>query len=277
MAPKDKKKGTAMQAAGSVAVAKQYDYGEDDGAGFEAMTHEDFRIPFLVILQPLSPQVDEDHASYITGAKPGMICNTVTLDVFDKDEGVVIVPCHRTHHFIEWVPRDSGGGLVQVYDTGDEFVVTARDGASKFGKIDLPNGNELIETFGMFGILVSEDTRQQVMMAFSSTQIKAYKTWMTRVSSLLVKKEDGREVVPPLFAHRHRLTTRKFTNDKGTWYGWNVAYDGANAVDARIDPASRLYQDARDFRSSAKEFASDTIGRSINQEPAGEETPKGSM
>ena len=42
------------------------------GAGFEGATAEDFSIPFITILQKMSPQCDEDSDGYVDGAKPGM-------------------------------------------------------------------------------------------------------------------------------------------------------------------------------------------------------------
>lgn len=225
-------------------------YGEDEGMGFETMTREDFAIPFLVVLQPLSPQVAKG-PDRIEGAEAGSIYNTVTQEVSPGEEGVVVVPVHRTHNFIEWVPRDNGGGLVSIYGPEDEMVVEARR-AQRFGKIALDNGNDLVETFSVFALRVKEDgSSEQVIMNFSSTQIKAYRTWMTRAGSVSLRTSDGRTVRPPLFAHRYRLTTRFDSNDKGSWYSWVVGFDGENADEARLAVDDQLYLDARAFRGIA--------------------------
>jgi hypothetical protein len=123
-----------------------------------------------------------------------------------------------------------------------------------------------VETFSVFGLLLREDgSYEQVMIAFSSTQIKAYKQWMTRSGAILVKQPDGRNVRPPLWAHRWKLTTRKQENAKGVWHGWHVAFDGASAEDARIAPDEEIYLAARAFRNAAVEFAADTIKRSVQR------------
>ena len=50
----------------------------DAGMGMENVGSEDVKIPFLRILQDLSPQVKEGKGEYIQGAKPGMIINSVS-------------------------------------------------------------------------------------------------------------------------------------------------------------------------------------------------------
>jgi hypothetical protein len=58
-------------------------FGNDLSKGFENMTQEDMALPFVRILGQLSPQVTEGDAKYIEGAKPGMIYNTVTSELYD--------------------------------------------------------------------------------------------------------------------------------------------------------------------------------------------------
>ena len=55
----------------------------DDAKGFENMTQDDLALPFVRILGQLSPQVTDGDAKYIDGAKPGMIYNTVTSELYD--------------------------------------------------------------------------------------------------------------------------------------------------------------------------------------------------
>ena len=48
-------------------------YAEDANFGLEKMTAQDLAIPFLVLIQKTSPQIE-----VLEGCKPGMIYNTVT-------------------------------------------------------------------------------------------------------------------------------------------------------------------------------------------------------
>jgi hypothetical protein len=58
-------------------------FGNDLQKGFENMTQEDMALPFIRILGQLSPQVTDGDSKFIEGAKPGMIYNTVTSELYD--------------------------------------------------------------------------------------------------------------------------------------------------------------------------------------------------
>lgn len=236
-----------------------------EDSGFQDMGAEDMAIPFVAILQKGSPQVESDNAKYLAGAKAGSLMNTVTQDLYDGQTGVRFIPVHREHKFLEWIPRDSGGGLVASHDPESPFVVAAREGAPKFGKIELDNGHELAETFSVYGLVVSEDGSEHtpVLLSFGSTQLKHYKRWMTQARSITTRDEANRRVTPPLYAHVYRLRTVKEQNTKGTWYGWNIRFDGANAAESRLAKDSELYNAAKDFRalvtSGAVKAATDSL------------------
>src|SRR5690606_39209842 len=104
----------------------------------------------------LSPQVDEDGPAYVQGAKKGMIINSVTEELYPGDPGVLFLPVHREHRFVEWVPRDQGGGFVASHEPTDPMIIEARKGGG-FGKLESPEGNDIVETFYVFGLVVDED------------------------------------------------------------------------------------------------------------------------
>lgn len=226
----------------------------DDAAGFEGMTQEDFNIPFLVILQKGSKQVDEDSGSRIEGAKAGMFYNTVTGELYDGKAGIRFIPCHRDHQFVEWIPRDDGGGFVGTFKPEDPRVVALRADQGKFGKLTIVNDgdeHDLVETFYVFGILLKEDGSQEyVVLSFSSTQIKAYKNWMTTARNQTVM-EGNRRITVPLFGHVYRITTIPQENKKGSWQGFRIVFDGKSASEARLDQASEEYQAGKSFRDLA--------------------------
>ena len=78
--------------------------------GFAEVSAEDMSIPFLRILDKGSPQVNKRDGAYVEGAEPGMIYNTVANEVYDGEVGVTVIPCYFNRRFIEWKPRESGGG-----------------------------------------------------------------------------------------------------------------------------------------------------------------------
>jgi hypothetical protein len=90
----------AVASANSVALNNRYV--EDAGAGFEDADANAYAIPFLQILQSGSPQCKKSDGAYIKGAEEGMFYNTVTQELYDGDEGVVVIPCHYMQRFVEW-------------------------------------------------------------------------------------------------------------------------------------------------------------------------------
>ena len=213
-------------------------YEEYAGQGLGDITSEDKGLPFFEVLQPLSPEVED-----IEAAQAGMIINKATKELFTT---IRFVPSCRDHVYTEWVPRDAGGGLVATYGLDNDIVRAAR-AKQRVGKHELPNGNELIETFYLYGVVLDDDNNPTpAVLAFSSTKIAAYKQLTMRADSLMFRTQDGRKLKFPWFAHIWKLGTEKKKKDKYTWFTWTVAFDGANdkAEEARLAPNHEAFQTA---------------------------------
>ena len=223
-------------------------YDEDDfGAGFEDFGAEDVLVPFIAILQKGSPQVEEDNPKYLKGAKAGMLWNTATAELFDgKEKGIQVIPVHRTRNFIEWIPKDEGGGLVKVYDPEAKEVLAVIGKDRQYGKRKIGDGNDLVETFSVFALVVKPDGDfDRVIISFASSQIGVYKRWMMKAQSIKITTPDGRKRVPPMFSHQYTLTTIFTQKKENTWYKYNT--DTAEPV--ALAPDSDLYAAAKAFRA----------------------------
>ena len=85
----------------STAVANiMDDLYEAAGQGMETIGADDMQIPFLRILQPLSPQLIKNDPKFIKGASAGDIFNTVTGEFWEADEGVDVLMCAYTTKFL---------------------------------------------------------------------------------------------------------------------------------------------------------------------------------
>ena len=62
--------------------------------GFSEVTSEDLSIPFIRVLAQLSPQVNKRDGKYVEGAEAGMLFNTVLNEVYDGEQGLLVIPCH---------------------------------------------------------------------------------------------------------------------------------------------------------------------------------------
>lgn len=238
----------AAQLPASVAA---YDYGEDAGLGTEQLGREDYAIPFLYLLQPLSPVITQ---GTLPDAKPGMIMNTVNQELFPAAEtttGVLFIPCYKEHLYGEWRPRNAGGGFVKDHAVDSEIV---RELKSKqgFGKLTTGDGNELIETFYVYGLLVKDDETEPAVIAFTSTKIKIYKQWMTRIGTMKVPTPAGGKIAPPMWAHVWRFNSVLQRKDQNVWHNFKITFRGANADESRLAPSDPIYQAGKELYESCK-------------------------
>jgi len=193
-----------------------HEYGDDVGSGFENQTSADIAIPFLNLLQPLSPQVVDGDA------KPGTFVNSVTEENLGTE--VIFVPATTDRCFVEWTPREQGGGFVGRHEVGDAVIAGSTPHPIKGGVLVTPAGNDLIETFYVYGV---DGDGLPLVVAFNSTKIKVYRKWQARLRMHLIQTANGK-INPPLFANKSVITSEKTTNEKGTFYNFIIsgAVDG---------------------------------------------------
>jgi len=113
------------------------------GTGLEEASADDYAIPFLRILQSMSPQLKKSDGKYIQGAEEGNFFNTVTESVYDGTEGVMIIPCAYKKKYIEWVTRGNGGGFVSDEHSASILKECKKDDNGRFM---WTNGNQIAET-----------------------------------------------------------------------------------------------------------------------------------
>lgn len=211
----------------------------DAGAGIEEANTDAFAMPFIRILQDLSPQVKSKMDGYIEGAKPGMIFNTATKELNDSKE-LWVVPCYFQQAFIEWKSRDEGGGFVAAHPPGTPLANPAnhvRDGA----KMLLKNGNELMDTRQHFVLVLNEEGTgaEPALLAFTSAGIKDSRLWMSRI-----QKANAQGFAS--FAYKYRLEVVERANDQGQWFAFEVK-------EAEMLTSPRLYAEARAFWHAMKQ------------------------
>ena len=219
-------------------------FGNDLSKGFENMTQDDLALPFIRILGQLSPQVTQGDAKYIESARPGMIYNTVTNDLFDGKKGIKVIPCYYKKDYPEWSDRGDGPGApVAIHLPNSPVISTGkRDGS----KIRLPNGNYLEETASYY-IMVQSKTGAYTpaLITMKSTQLNVSKKWNSMMKTIQMPDGKGGFAIPPMHGVVYNLASTLQKNDKGSWYGWVVT------MDRILDQADKtLYLNAKDFRGN---------------------------
>ena len=219
---------------------------EDDAAkGLGAIGQEDLALPFLKILGQLSPEVNKRDGKYVEGAEPGMIYNSVSGELYDGVKGINVIPCFYKLEYIEWKDRGEGlGAPVAIYDSSSDIMSKTKPDANY--KDRLPNGNYIEKTASHF-VIVSGDSPSTALISMKSTQLKISRKWNSMMSGIKMKGANGM-FTPASFSHIYKLKTTQMSNDKGTWFGWEVSkvgpvtdkglYDQAKAFSENISKGS---------------------------------------
>ena len=212
----------------------------DAGKGLGELGQDDLALPFLKILGQLSPEVNKRDGKYVEGAEPGMIYNSVTSELFDGTKGLNVIPCHYKLEYIEWRDRGEGPGApVQIHPSSSDILSQTTRGADY--KDRLPSGNYIEKTANHF-VLTLGDTPSTALISMKSTQLKISRKWNTMMAQIQLKGKNGL-YNPASFSHIYNLKTVQQSNDKGTWFGWEVSKVGP------IQDAA-LYQKAKSFSES---------------------------
>ena len=211
----------------------------DAGQGISNIKQEDLAFPFLKVLGQLSPECNKRDAKYVEGAEPGMIINTVTNEVYDGVKGIDVIPCHYKRQYIEWQDRgESQGAPVKIYEAGDDVPKTTRD---KFNKDRLANGNYLENTASHFVVVLGKNP-STALISMKATQLKVSRKWNSMMTGIKMQGKNGM-FTPATYSHIYKLKTVQQSNDKGTWFGWDVSRVG-QITDQNV------YQIAKDFSTN---------------------------
>lgn len=195
------------------------------GTGLEQVTPDDVSIPYIQVLQALSPQLNKNDGKYIKGAEQGNIYDSVLNTAHDGDEGIIVVPCYYNKKYIEWSPRETGGGKVNEHDTREILAQCTRNDR---GQMVLSNGNYIAETAQFFVMICNEDETEwtQGVVSMTSTQLPKAKKWIAQMRQRRVKDSNGNMVDAPMFLFKYRMKTVAEQNDRGSWYGWSIGLEG---------------------------------------------------
>ena len=220
--------------AGALAVNM---FEADANAGSQNIGQDDVALPFLKVLGQLSPEINKKHAKYVEGAEPGMILNSVTKELFDGDKGIEVIPVFYNRKYLEWQDRGEGvGAPVNIFAIDDPIVKTTK--RDQFNRDRLSNGNYLENTASHFVVILG-DNPTTALISMKATQLKVSRKWNSMMMGLKMQGKNGM-FTPPTYSHIYKLKTVQQSNDKGTWFGWDVSRVGP------IEDAG-IYKIAKDF------------------------------
>ena len=235
-----------------------FDMEADAAQGAQNISQEDLALPFLKILGQLSPEVNKTHGKYVEGAEPGKIINTVTNTLYDS---LSVIPCHYKRQYIEWQDRgQSTGAPVAMHDADSDIVSQTTRG--KDYKDRLPNGNYLDNTASHF-VLTLDDNPQTALISMKSTQLKVSRKWNSMMMGLKLQGKNGL-FTPPTYSHIYKLSTVQMSNDKGTWFGWDVSKVSPVQDKAIYDMAKSFAESVGKGEVEAKPESQEETKKSLN-------------
>ncbi len=198
------------------------DAGKNKGTSSKA---EDNLVPLIYILQSNSPQVNKRSEAYIEGAEAGDIwLRHAANPIVKGDEGIVFLPAYYFKDYVEWIPRDDGGGMVGRHPKLPEDAVVEQDEKRPNRIINkTASGNDLVLTANYAGYVISDDGPPlPYMLPLKSTGLTVSRTWMFMMNQKLSK--GGRPLAS--YANTYRLTTKHRKNKEGEWFILDVSDEG---------------------------------------------------
>ena len=213
--------GTEVAVKPAAGVPAVMDFAADAGAGFEDASSNCYAIPFLRMLQSISPQAKKKDPAYIDGAEEGDFVNTVTGKLYKGDKGVFVIPVHFMQKYTLWA--QNRGGFRGFWTPAEyatkphQMITISTGGGPKDVEADM-DGNVITDTREHYVVIVNEDgTTEAAVLSLSSTQLKKSKKWMSLMNGIRINGQ-----IAPMFSQMYKITPVAESNDQGSWSGINI-------------------------------------------------------
>jgi hypothetical protein len=224
---------------------------DSDNRGSESVGTKDLQIPRIDLMQDLSPQIKEEEEAYIEGAKPGLLFNTLTGQLYG--ESVIIVPIFYAYVYNLWIDRKKGGGFRGSYPT----EAAAKAEIPRLAREEeLTEGSyQVIETAINYGFAIDESGKiEEVSIAFARTKLAA-----SRKLNSLIRMVGGAR-----WRRAFQLQSIVKKNSKGTFYTFDLKPAG-NVSAALYERAEKAYE------MFSKSFAEGKLRTDFDHDDAGDE------
>lgn len=182
-----------------------------EARGTEHVKKDDLQVPRLALAQKMSPEIEPVDSKYIKGLEVGMMFNSLNKEILGKGPLYFTVLRGDPPRWIEFVPRDQGGGV-------KDPNVQEGDPRTKFQ----PDGKPPLATkFYDFIILLLQNDRPPtfddvIALSFKSTGLKT-----ARLLNGLMKMRDA-----DIWAGRYELGTAFEKKKANVWAVYTVKNAG---------------------------------------------------
>ncbi len=168
--------------------------------------------------------MNKKNPAYVQGAENGDILLRHSANPLVKGEtGITFQPCFFEKYWVEWVPRDGGGGFVARHAELPEVAKREEDPKNPNKvRFIMPNGNEVIETRAHIGLVYqSGQPPQPYVIPMTSSGHTVSRAFMFSMNSKMVGEDKA-----PSWACLYLLKTKERSNAAGTWATWDISDAG---------------------------------------------------
>lgn len=201
--------------------------GQDVGLGWEEVDNESSSVPYIYLLQALSPAVQNCEDGTV---RAGMFLNSATGEVL---QNLTFIPCHFQRRYNRWSPDGHWMGAYLPSEIEGGAPNISRDGFAYY--ID---GDQLTDTRMHYVLYLGQNGWEPAIISLSRTQVKQSKRLVTMMRTAQI---NGR--LAPQWAFVYEATSFKEKNEKGQWFSWQFR---------RVAPVTELglYMQAKNFYES---------------------------
>jgi hypothetical protein len=233
--------------------------------GTENIGREDTALPFLKILQALSPQVIRSKPEYIQGAEAGQFFNSLTGEVFEYGKPVEVIRVYFNKKYIEWRPNQ--GGLVRISQTEEEAKQhKVKDTGDK--EVD----TEIFETHEFFLLVKGKFGWAPAVFPLSKSKLPFSRKWNGTIMNLKfgefndeIAKQLPPDGAPKSYAVVFSLSTASKAGKKGDYYIPSLA--GKRLATPEELKLAMEFKDVIEKGGAKVEYKSDAVDEDIDAVP----------
>ena len=218
--------------------------------GYEDINMQTQAIPFIRLLQKMSPQCDETAEEYMKDAKPGLFLNSVTNELYAPPLRVVVG--RFQHVFLEFAPNR---GPFKGTHAPELIYQQNYPRDEKSNKLYNPTtNNEYIEAYMYYVIMPDFIDDGVCIMSLSSTAIKEARRLNRMLVSTLIPNTN-KKAAPYFMVWNCEPVGMK--NEKGSWYGYKFSLESfvtpgllehtteqrSTMIDAKVDYSKAILTD----------------------------------
>lgn len=211
-------------------MSEKFDIMKALGAGTDGIDRSVLGLPFISIVQKLSPEYDKDHPKHNDRKIPDIQVGDI---IFDQEKMILprpitVIPLASTSLYTEWRPKSKMGGLI-----GHRPLSVTEHKDYRRGLADTPDAykewlgeNELTYTTYVSVMFLHNEKWRRGLLAFTSTGLRHSRVWLKNILSLRYPADPEQpgieDSTPPIFAATWTLNTRTDRNNAGSWSTWDI-------------------------------------------------------